>query len=127
MLPSVTTVKDQDIWPETAQAKDNKEPTPPEQTVPSVTTVNNLDIWPENAPRNKPPENKDKFNQENATTARRLDTSQETALKAETEERTSSATSATKPVILPEIAKVNFSLIFRLIEDLSFTQMLEGV
>ena len=71
--------------------------------LPSVTTAKVPDTWPENAKL-----------QENAITARRSVTSQETAQKEETERRTLSATNVTKTDILPEIAKVIFSITFRL-------------
>ena len=132
MLPSVTTAKVPDTWPENALQKDNRdhqettsqEPTSQETTLPSATTVKNLDTLPENAPRKE--ENKDNQEskesteslenklQENAITARRSVTSQETAQKEETERRTLSATNVTKTDILPEIAKVIFSITFRL-------------
>lgn len=78
--------------------------------LPSATTVKVADTWPENAPKN-PEKEKTEVDKttENATTARRSVTSQETALKAETEgteRKQLNATSVTKVDISPEIARV---------------------
>ncbi len=120
MPPSAITVKAPDIWPDNAQPKDKKdlkEPINPEATtLQSVITANNLDIWPENAPRNQGPESKEINPKEIVTTAKRLDTSQETAQKAVTERKPLSVTNVTKMVISQEIAKVILKIIFRLIQ-----------
>lgn len=105
MLLNVTIVKEPDILPETAHPKEKKDKTDLKDHItkdlmdPNVTTVNNPDIWPKIALKSKP--------KRNATTAKRLDTSQETVLK-EAKENQLNATNVTKLDISPENAQVIF-------------------
>lgn len=109
ILPSATTAKEPDISPETAHPRDKKDKTDLREDTTTkdlqdqnATTANKADIWLRTVKRSKL--------KRNVTTARRLDTSPETALKAETERKPLSATSVTKVDISLEIAKVKFKL-----------------
>lgn len=79
--------------------KDNKTK---DSVVPNATTVNNQDTWPNSAPDNQP--------KKNATAVKRLVTLPETAPKV-TERLLLNVTNVTKLDILPNNAKVTFTII----------------